>query len=173
MLDIPEAHLCCGPAGTDDLLQPEIAGQLGRRKAANIATVAPDAAAAGNLGCTTQLGHAAGVPLLHTVELLDWATGQLGDRARRRAMPTARAMGIAEAGAPDAAADAALLTALAERNRALSVPTPAGYGLDLARWTGLLPVMAAQALASGSPANNPLAPGAAKIVSLYRAVWDG
>ncbi len=82
-------------------------------------------------------------------------------------------MGIAEAGTPGAAADAALVTALAEPNRALSVPTPGDYGLDLARWTGLLPVMAEQALASGSPANNPRVSGAAELVSLYRAMWDG
>ena len=75
VLDIPEAHLCCGSAGTYNLLQPEIAGQLGRRKAENIATVAPDFVAAGNLGCITQIGHKSRVPVLHTVELLDWATG--------------------------------------------------------------------------------------------------
>ncbi len=75
VLDIPEAHLCCGSAGTYNLLQPAIAGQLGRRKADNIASIAPDVVAAGNLGCITQIGQAVAVPVLHTVELLDWATG--------------------------------------------------------------------------------------------------
>ena len=93
--------------------------------------------------------------------------------AAARYADCARAMGIADAGAPDDEANAALVAALAERNRALSVPTPAAYGLDPARWTALLPVMAAQALASGSPANNPRVPDAAAIVSLYRGAWNG
>jgi glycolate oxidase iron-sulfur subunit len=75
VLDVPEAHLCCGSAGTYNLLQPEIAARLRERKAANIARTAPDVVAAGNLGCLTQLAPALGVPVLHTVELLDWATG--------------------------------------------------------------------------------------------------
>jgi glycolate oxidase iron-sulfur subunit len=73
--DVPEGHLCCGSAGTYNLLQPEIAGQLKARKLANIASVKPDAIATGNVGCITQLAGDAGVPVLHTVELLDWATG--------------------------------------------------------------------------------------------------
>jgi len=73
--DVPEGHLCCGSAGTYNLLQPEIAGQLKRRKLENIAKVAPDIVATGNIGCITQLAAGAGVPVLHTVELLDWATG--------------------------------------------------------------------------------------------------
>jgi glycolate oxidase iron-sulfur subunit len=73
--DVPEGHLCCGSAGTYNLLQPEIAGQLKARKLANIARVAPDAIAAGNIGCMTQLASGTGTPVLHTVELLDWATG--------------------------------------------------------------------------------------------------
>jgi glycolate oxidase iron-sulfur subunit len=56
-------------------LQPEIAEQLRDRKLANIATTKPDVIAAGNIGCMTQIGSAAKVPVLHTVELLDWATG--------------------------------------------------------------------------------------------------
>jgi glycolate oxidase iron-sulfur subunit len=73
--DVPEGHLCCGSAGTYNLLQPEIAGQLRARKLANIARVGPDIVATGNIGCITQLAAGAGVPVLHTVELLDWATG--------------------------------------------------------------------------------------------------
>jgi glycolate oxidase iron-sulfur subunit len=73
--DVPEGHLCCGSAGTYNLLQPEIAGQLKARKLANIARVAPDAIAAGNIGCMTQIASGTGTPVLHTVELLDWATG--------------------------------------------------------------------------------------------------
>lgn len=73
--DVPEAHLCCGSAGTYNLLQPEIAGQLRDRKVANIRSVQPDAVAAGNIGCMVQIGSGLNVPVLHTVQLLDWATG--------------------------------------------------------------------------------------------------
>jgi glycolate oxidase iron-sulfur subunit len=72
--DIPEAHICCGSAGTYNLLQPELARQLRARKLANIARVQPDLVATGNIGCMVQLAnHRA--PVVHTVELLDWATG--------------------------------------------------------------------------------------------------
>jgi glycolate oxidase iron-sulfur subunit len=73
--DVPEGHLCCGSAGTYNLLQPEIAERLKARKLENIAKVKPDIIATGNVGCITQLAGDAGVPVLHTVELLDWATG--------------------------------------------------------------------------------------------------
>ncbi len=75
VLDVPEAHFCCGSAGTYNLLQPEIADALGRRKAGHIAGVEPDIIAAGNLGCMVQIGRFAMAPTVHTVELLDWATG--------------------------------------------------------------------------------------------------
>lgn len=70
-----EAHICCGSAGTYNLLQPELAGRLGQRKAANLEAVRPDVIAAGNIGCLTQIAGATGVPVVHTVELLDWAAG--------------------------------------------------------------------------------------------------
>ena len=70
-----ESHLCCGSAGTYNLLQPEIAQQLKARKLANIAVLKPDVIAAGNIGCITQIGNGADAPIVHTVELLDWATG--------------------------------------------------------------------------------------------------
>jgi len=73
--DIPEPHLCCGSAGTYNLLEPEIAEQLRDRKVANIERVRPDVIAAGNIGCMTQIASGTRVPVLHTVELLDWATG--------------------------------------------------------------------------------------------------
>ncbi len=72
---IPEAHLCCGSAGTYNILQPEMAGALRDRKVANIARVKPDVIAAGNIGCLTQIGSATTTPVVHTVELLDWASG--------------------------------------------------------------------------------------------------
>ncbi len=75
VLEPSEPHLCCGSAGTYNMLQPEIASALGKRKAANIEATKPDLIAAGNIGCLTQIGHYAALPTVHTVELLDWATG--------------------------------------------------------------------------------------------------
>jgi glycolate dehydrogenase iron-sulfur subunit len=75
VLDIPERHFCCGSAGTYNLLQPEMADRLGRRKAEHIASLYPDILATGNIGCMIQLGRFLKLPILHTVELLDWATG--------------------------------------------------------------------------------------------------
>jgi glycolate oxidase iron-sulfur subunit len=73
--DVPESHLCCGSAGTYNILQPDIAGRLRDRKVANIATVRPDMIAAGNIGCMVQIAGGTSVPVVHTIELLDWATG--------------------------------------------------------------------------------------------------
>ncbi|WP_441231655.1 glycolate oxidase subunit GlcF [Tardiphaga sp. 215_C5_N2_1] len=73
--DIPESHLCCGSAGTYNILQPDIAGRLRDRKVANIAMVKPDIIAAGNIGCMVQIAGGTSVPVVHTIELLDWATG--------------------------------------------------------------------------------------------------
>jgi glycolate oxidase iron-sulfur subunit len=70
-----EAHLCCGSAGTYNILQPAIAGQLGDRKVAHIERLAPDVIATGNIGCAIQIGSRTGIPVVHTVELLDWALG--------------------------------------------------------------------------------------------------
>ncbi len=75
MRDVPEGHLCCGSAGTYNLLQPEIAGRLRDRKVANIESIAPDVVATGNIGCITQIASGTAIPVVHTVELLDWATG--------------------------------------------------------------------------------------------------
>ena len=73
--DVPEAHICCGSAGTYNILQPEIAGKLRARKVANIESVKPEIIAAGNIGCMTQIGTATRLPVVHTVQLIDWATG--------------------------------------------------------------------------------------------------
>jgi glycolate oxidase iron-sulfur subunit len=75
VMEVPEGHLCCGSAGTYNLLQPELAGRLLERKAGNIQSLKPDVVAAGNIGCMVQLRGGLDVPVLHTVELLDWATG--------------------------------------------------------------------------------------------------
>jgi glycolate oxidase iron-sulfur subunit len=73
--DVPESHLCCGSAGTYNLLQPGIASRLRDRKVANIAMIKPDVIAAGNIGCMVQIASGTSVPVVHTIELLDWATG--------------------------------------------------------------------------------------------------
>jgi glycolate oxidase iron-sulfur subunit len=73
--EIAEGHLCCGSAGTFNMLQPEIAAELRERKLANIAHTGATLVATGNIGCITQLAGTGGVPIVHTVELLDWATG--------------------------------------------------------------------------------------------------
>jgi glycolate oxidase iron-sulfur subunit len=72
---IAEGHLCCGSAGTYNLLQPELASQLLERKLAQVQRLSPDVIATGNIGCITQLASGTAVPVVHTVELLDWATG--------------------------------------------------------------------------------------------------
>ncbi|TFF27121.1 glycolate oxidase subunit GlcF [Jiella endophytica] len=76
--DVPEGHLCCGSAGTYNILQPEIAGRLRDRKVKNIESVMPQVIATGNIGCMTQIGSGTQIPVVHTVELLDWAFG--GDK---------------------------------------------------------------------------------------------
>ena len=84
--EVPEGHLCCGSAGTYNLMQPAIARRLRDRKVANIERTRPQAIATGNIGCMSQIAGGTKIPLVHTVELLDWATGgpkpaALGDGA--------------------------------------------------------------------------------------------
>jgi len=75
VVDVAESHFCCGSAGTYNMLQPRLAQQLGTRKAANIERVQPQIIAAGNIGCISQIRLYSGIPIVHTVELLDWAHG--------------------------------------------------------------------------------------------------
>ncbi|MCF6304144.1 MAG: glycolate oxidase subunit GlcF [Rhodobacteraceae bacterium] len=75
VLEPSDSHLCCGSAGTYNLMQPELAGQLGARKVTTLEALTPDVIAAGNIGCMMQIGAGTGIPVIHTVELLDWATG--------------------------------------------------------------------------------------------------
>ena len=89
-----EPHLCCGSAGTYNLLQPEIADRLRARKLDNLRATQPDLVAAGNIGCMTQLAGG-GLPVVHTVELLDWMAG--GPRPEN----LSRCTGEANARAPD------------------------------------------------------------------------
>ena len=70
-----DPHLCCGSAGTYNLLQPEISAELKARKVATLVARKPDIIAAGNIGCMMQIGSGTDLPVVHTVELIDWATG--------------------------------------------------------------------------------------------------
>ena len=70
-----DPHLCCGSAGTYNLLQPEISAKLRDRKVATLTTIQPDIIAAGNIGCMVQIGQGTDIPIVHSVELIDWATG--------------------------------------------------------------------------------------------------
>ncbi len=70
-----EGHICCGSAGLYGILQPDLAGRLRQRKLTNIAATEPEIVATGNIGCITHLAAATAIPVVHTVELLDWATG--------------------------------------------------------------------------------------------------
>jgi glycolate oxidase iron-sulfur subunit len=86
--DVPEGHLCCGSAGTYNILQPDLARRLRDRKIGHIESVAPDVIAAGNIGCITQIATGTAIPIVHTVELIDWATGgpkPAGAKLERRA----------------------------------------------------------------------------------------
>lgn len=76
-----DSHLCCGSAGTYNLLQPEISQALRARKVQTLEAKRPDIIAAGNIGCMMQIGSATATPVVHTVELLDWATGGPKPRA--------------------------------------------------------------------------------------------
>ncbi|MGO9702165.1 MAG: glycolate oxidase subunit GlcF [Xanthobacteraceae bacterium] len=73
--DVPDGHLCCGSAGTYNILQPDIARRLRERKVGTIERLRPDVIAAGNIGCMTQIAAGTKLPAVHTVELIDWATG--------------------------------------------------------------------------------------------------
>ncbi len=93
--------------------------------------------------------------------------------AEARYAQAARRSGFAAAGDSDAVAAGKLVTGLETLNQDLSVPTPSGFGIKEADWNGKMALMAEQALASGSPNNNPRVPNASEIVALYRAVWTG
>jgi glycolate oxidase iron-sulfur subunit len=94
--DVPDGHLCCGSAGTYNILQPDIARRLRERKVGTIERLRPDVIAAGNLGCITQIAAGTDLPTVHTVELIDWATGGPSPPAVRKHRPGA-ARGLAMA----------------------------------------------------------------------------
>lgn len=83
VLEPKDSHICCGSAGTYNLMQPTISAELKARKVATLEAVAPDVISAGNIGCMMQIAGGTGVPVVHTAELLDWATGGPRPRALR------------------------------------------------------------------------------------------
>ena len=75
VLDVPDGHLCCGSAGTYNLLQNDIADKLLKNKISNIEKIKPQIISTGNIGCIMQITHGTKIPILHTVEIIDWYTG--------------------------------------------------------------------------------------------------
>jgi len=75
VVDIPDGHICCGSAGTYNLLQKKIAKKLLKNKISNIEKINPQIISTGNVGCITQIASATDIPILHTVEIIDWYTG--------------------------------------------------------------------------------------------------
>jgi glycolate oxidase iron-sulfur subunit len=105
LTDIPEGHLCCGSAGVYNILQPELSGQLRDRMLKNIESIAPDVIVAGNIGCMAVLQGGTDAPIVHTVELLDWATGgpcpPALSKLRHRANPIEALVEMAKAAAKE------------------------------------------------------------------------
>jgi alcohol dehydrogenase class IV len=108
---------------------------------------------------------------LSNAMLLPVVTEYSAPSALTRYAGCARAMGVAKADEGDQSAVARLIEELTRLNTDLAVPSPKAFGIDEARWTGLLPLMAQQALASGSPGNNPVVPSTEEIEALYRRAW--
>ena len=75
VLNIPEGHLCCGSAGTYNILQQTIAKTLLKNKVENIEKIEPDFISTGNIGCMSQISSGTNIPIVHTVEIIDWLTG--------------------------------------------------------------------------------------------------
>ena len=101
--DVPDGHLCCGSAGTYNIFQPDIARRLRERKVGTIERLRPDIIAAGNIGCMTQIAAGTKLPVVHTVELIDWATGgpcppALGEHRRESVIHSPVAAGRTERG---------------------------------------------------------------------------
>jgi len=125
-------------------------------------------------GMSRPIGAAFHVPHGLSNAMLLPAVTRFGlEAARARYAEAGRRIGFAAPGDPDKAAAEKLADGLAQLNRDLDVPTPGGFGIDKAAWNARLEVMAEQALASGSPANNPRVPTKKEIVALYRVVWSG
>ena len=86
VLEPKDSHICCGSAGTYNLMQPAISAELKSRKVSTLEAICPQVISAGNIGCMMQIGSGTGVPVVHTAELLDWATGGPRPRALSEAL---------------------------------------------------------------------------------------
>ena len=75
IIEIPDGHICCGSAGTYNILQGDIAKKLLENKVLNIKKINPDIISTGNIGCISQISNGTKIPILHTVEIIDWYTG--------------------------------------------------------------------------------------------------
>jgi len=75
VIEIPDGHICCGSAGTYNLLQSDIANKLLKNKVLNIEKIKPEIISTGNVGCISQISNGTKIPILHTVEIIDWYTG--------------------------------------------------------------------------------------------------
>ena len=75
IVEIPEGHLCCGSAGTYNIIHQDIAKKLLNEKVSNIKKVSPDFISTGNIGCITQISSGTNIPIVHTVEIINWLTG--------------------------------------------------------------------------------------------------
>src|SRR4028119_2440312 len=122
--DVPEGHICCGSAGTYNILQPELAGALRDRKVSNIERLKPDLIATGNIGCMTQIGKGTAIPIVHTVELLDWATRGPPTEAAGQGRRAPRPPSVHTVDLPAGAAGGPRPEALAQAGAALAPSSP-------------------------------------------------
>lgn len=163
----PNLRRVCEVPGDSEAREAMMVGSLQAGIAFSNASVALVHGMSRPIGAHFHVAHG-----LSNAMLLPAVTAWSAPAALARYAECSRAMGIAEAGEGEQAAVARLVEALREANRDLGVPTPRSYGIDEARWNDLLPLMAEQALASGSPANNPRIPDAEAIKMLYREAWS-
>ncbi|WP_242126548.1 iron-containing alcohol dehydrogenase [Sphingobium sp. Sx8-8] len=162
----PHLRRACDDPGDRIAREAMMAGSLQAGIAFSNASVALVHGMSRPIGAHFHVAHG-----LSNAMLLPVVTAWSAPAALPRYADCARAMGVAEPGEGDQSAVGRLIEGLRDINRDLSVPTPKSYGIDEARWQALLPLMAEQALASGSPGNNPRIPDAATIEALYRQAW--
>lgn len=162
----PNLRTACAEPGNRAAREAMMAGSLQAGIAFSNASVALVHGMSRPIGAHFHVAHG-----LSNAMLLPAVTAWSAPAALPRYADCARAMGLAAEGEGDQAAVARLVEALRDVNRDLAVPTPKSYGIDEARWSELLPLMAEQALASGSPGNNPRIPDTATIEALYREAW--
>lgn len=162
----PNVALACTEPGNRAAREAMMLGALQAGMAFSNASVALVHGMSRPIGAHFHVAHG-----LSNAMLLPAVTAWSIDGAEPRYATCARVMGMAAPDATDREAALALVAALQAKTVELGVPTPERYGIDPERWTALLPLMAEQAIASGSPANNPRVPDAAAIIELYREIW--